>query len=123
MVFSTQVPDWNKEVRNHLRLELTTLSQCSQPRPGQHLRSRERQAPGVGMIMIAPCTQFYFQPPYLNPTHAVLIPKLIDGESGGEQPLVGPAEHLLHLLSRGGQKHADVLPGYTAVQVQQAQHA
>ena len=111
------------ELKNSLRLELTTLSQGLQPRPGEHVRSRGRQAPGVGMIMIAPCAQFYFQPPYLNPTHAVLIPELIDGDGGGEQPLVGPAEHRIHLLSRGGQEHADVLSGHTAIQVQQAQHA
>ena len=75
------------------------------------------------MIMIAACTQFYFQPPHLEPTHAVLIPELIDGDGGGEQPLVGPAEHLLHLLSRGEQEHTNVLPGHTTVQVEPPQHA
>jgi hypothetical protein len=44
------------------------------------------------MIMIVPCTQFYFQPPYLDPTHTVLILELIDGNGGGEQPLVGSGE-------------------------------
>src|SRR6266700_8190691 len=95
MTFSPQVSSRKKELRNRLRLELTTLSLGKQLGPGEHLRSRGRQAPGVGTIMIASCTQFYFQPPDLDPTHAVLVPELIHADGGGEQPLVGPAEHLI----------------------------
>ena len=73
--------------------------------------------------MIAPCIQFYFQPPHLDPTHAVLVPELIHADGGGEQPLVSPAEHLIHLLSRGGQEYADVLIRHTMIQFQQAQYA
>lgn len=87
------------------------------------MRCRGRQAPDVGLIMITPRAQFYFQAPHLDPAYAIPVPELIDGNGGGEKPLVGPAEHLLHLLSRGGQEHTDVLPGYTAVQVKPPQHA
>ncbi len=80
MVFSLQAPSCKQELRNRLLFELTTLSQESQLRPGKHLRSRGRQAPGIGTIMITPCTQFYFQPPHLDPTHAVPIPELIQAE-------------------------------------------
>jgi hypothetical protein len=82
-------------MRNRLRLERTTLSQGSQLRPDEHMRSRGRQAPGVGMIMIVPCTQFYFQAPYLDPTHAVFILELIDGNGGGEQPWLARASRNL----------------------------
>jgi hypothetical protein len=73
--------------------------------------------------MIAPSAKFYFQPPYLDPTCAVLVPELIDGNGGREQPLVGSVEHLIHLLSRGGQKYTDMLSRHTLIQFQQAQHA
>src|SRR5205823_14479393 len=95
----------------------------SQLGPGEHVQSRGRQAPGVGTIMIAPCTQFYFQPPHLEPTHDVLVPELIHADGGGGQCLVGPAEHLIHLLNRGGQKDADVLVRHTMIQFQHAQYA
>jgi len=72
MVFSLQAPSCKQELRNRLLFELTTLSQESQLRPGKHLRSRGRQAPGIGTI--------YFQPPHLDPTHAVPIPELIQAE-------------------------------------------
>ncbi len=73
--------------------------------------------------MIAPCTQFYFQPPHLEPTHDVLVPELIHADGGGGQPLIDPAEHLIHLLNRGGQKDADVLIRHTMIQFQHAQYA
>ncbi len=60
-------------------------------------RGEER---GVGTIMIAPWTKFYFQPPHFDPTHAVPVPELIHAQGGGEQPLVGLAKHLLHLFRR-----------------------
>ena len=73
--------------------------------------------------MIAPSAQFYFQPPHLDPAYTIPIPELIDGNGGGEQPLVGSVEHRVHLLSRGGQKYADMLSRHTLIQFQQAQHA
>jgi hypothetical protein len=80
MVFSLPVPSCKQELRNRLRFELTPLSQESQLRPGEHVQSRGRQAPGIGTIMITPCNQFYFQPPHLDPTHAVSIPELIHAD-------------------------------------------
>ena len=73
--------------------------------------------------MIASCTKFYFQPPHLDPTYRVFVIELIDGNGGGEQALVCLAEHRIHLIRRGGQKEADMLPGHTAVQFQHAEHA
>ncbi len=73
--------------------------------------------------MIASCTKFYLQPPHLDPTYGVFVIELVDGNGGGEQALVSPAEHRIHLIRRGGQKEADVLPVHTAVQFQHAEHA
>src|SRR2546429_1502758 len=121
-LLSAQVPNSKKELRNRPRLDPTTHAPGSQLGPGEHVRSRGRQAPGVGTIMIAPCTQFYFQPPHLEPTHDVLVPELIHADGGGGQPLIDPAEHLIHLLNRGGQKDADVLIRHTMIQFQHAQY-
>ena len=73
--------------------------------------------------MIAPCPQFYFQPPHFEPIHAALTPELIHADGGRKQPLVGPDEHLLYLLNRGGQEYADVFIGHTMIQFQRTQYA
>lgn len=51
--------------------------------------------------MIASCAQFYLEPSHLDTIDAVPVPELIDGNGGGEQSLVGPLEHLLHMIERG----------------------
>src|SRR5260370_471946 len=83
---------------------------------------RGRQAPGVGTVMITTCTQFYFQTPHLDPAHALPIPELIGGDSGGWQSLVSSPEHLLQLLRYSRKKHADALLRHTTVQVEPPQH-
>ena len=72
--------------------------------------------------MIASCTQFDFQTPHFVPADAMFVPELIDGKSGGEQALIFPPEHLIQLLGRGGEKHAQMLPGYTVVQAEPPQY-
>src|SRR5947209_19202706 len=92
--FSAQVPNSKKELRNRLRLDPTTHAPGSQLGPGEHVQSRGRQALGVETIMIAPCTQFYFQPPQIEPTNDVLVTELIHADAAGGQPQLGPAEQL-----------------------------
>ena len=72
--------------------------------------------------MIAPCAQFHLQASHLDPADAISVPKLIDGYRGGEQSLIFSPEHRVHLLGRGGQKDANVLPRHTTVQFQHAEH-
>ena len=73
----------------------------------RQVRARwQRTSPMIGLIMIASCTQFDFQTPHFVPADAMFVPELIDGKSGGEQALIFPPEHLIQLLGRGGEKHA-----------------
>jgi len=50
--------------------------------------------------MIASCAEVHLQTPYLYPVHRAPVPELFDSDGGGEQPLVGPAKHRIHLFGR-----------------------
>jgi hypothetical protein len=65
--------------------------------------------------MVTSITDFHFQSPHLDPTYAMLVPELIYSDGGGEQSLIFPPEHHLHLRGRSGQKDTHVLLGHTAV--------
>src|SRR5260370_16572118 len=98
------------------------MSSGKEVRTGKHMGTSGRQGPGGGTVMITTCTQFYFQTPHLDPAHAVPIPELIGGDSGGLQSLVSSPEHLLPLLRYSRKKHAGALLRHTTVQGGPPQH-
>src|SRR5260370_19794759 len=104
-----------------LRHEFTTCSPGKQPGPGEHLRTGGGQAPGVGKIMIAPCTEFCLQTPHLDPAHAMLVPELMHADGGRAQTQVRPASHSIHSLRRRSPKRAEALPRTTTIHAQPAQ--
>ena len=78
--------------------------------------------PIIGLIMIASFTQFDLQSPDLYPTRTVGIPELLYSNGGRQSSLIGSLEHRFHLLSRGEEKHADVLLWHSAIEAQYAEH-
>ena len=73
--------------------------------------------------MIASFPQFSLQSPDLHPIRAVGIPELLHSNGSGQSSLIGSLEHRVHVLSRGEEKHADVLLWHITIEVQYAQHS
>ncbi len=76
----------------------------------------------IGLVMIASFPQFDLQSPDLHPTRTAGIPELLHSNGGGQFSLIGSLEHRVHLLSRGEEKHADVLTWHMVIEAQHAQH-
>lgn len=79
--------------------------------------------PIIWLIMIASFSQFDLQSPDLPPTRMLGIPELLRSNRGGQSSLIGSVKHRIHVLSRGEEKHADVLLWHKTIEIQYAQHS